>query len=108
MKHEIIQHELLLFTGNGFSQRQFCPRDENDKSRKLSPMEELEKACWDGILFELFPEIVGNFSIKCESFIWHIMSGKNYLRICLGPTPASIKNETAIDPYFSLLSVSEN
>ena len=108
MKPETTYHEILLFNGNSFSQRQFCSRDENDNGRKLSPMEDLEKACWDGMLYEMFPEILGSFTAKCESFIWQVMSGKNYLRICLGPTPTVMKNETTIDPYFFLLSSCEN
>ena len=108
MKPAIKHHELLLFTGSGFSQKQFCSRDENDKGRKLSVMEELEKACWDGLLHEMFSEIMGSLSEKSENFIWHIMSGKNYLRISLGPTPVVLNNETALDPYFHMLSVCEN
>ena len=109
MKPKTTNHEILLFTGTGFAGRQFCSRnDEKENSRKLSAMEELEKSCWDGMLYEMFPEILGSFSAKCESFIWHIMSGKNFLRISLGPTPTVIENETAIDPYFYMLSTCEN
>lgn len=109
MKPKTTNHEILLFTGTGFASRQFCSRNqENDKGKKQSPMEELENACWDGMLYEMFPEILGSFSAKCESFIWHIMSGKNFLRISLGPAPTVMENETAIDPYFFMLSACEN
>ena len=109
MKPETTSHEILLFTGSGFAGREFCSRDnEKDNGRKLSPMEEMEKACWDGMLYEMFPEILGSFYAKCDSFIWHIMSGKNYLRISLGPAPTVMENETAIDPYFFMLTNCEN
>ena len=109
MKPKTASHEIMLFTGTGFTGREFCSRDnERDSGRKLSPMEELEKACWDGMLYEMFPEILGSFSAKCESFIWHIMSGKKYLRISMGPAPTVMENETAIDPYFFMLSACEN
>ena len=109
MKKAATNHEILLFTGTGFTNRKFSTRDnELEKGKKLSSMEELEKACWDGMLYEMFPELLGSFSTKCESFIWHIMSGKNYLRISMGPSPTVMENETAIDPYFFLLSACEN
>jgi len=109
MNSKTVNHEILLFTGTGFTNQKYCSRDnESNNCKKLSPMEELEKACWDGLLYEMFPEIVGSFSAKCESFIWHILSGKNYVRISMGSSSAVLENETAIDPYFFMLSANEN
>jgi len=109
MNSKTVNHEILLFTGTGFTDRKYCSRDtESSNGKKLSPLEELEKACWEGLLYEMFPEIVGSFSAKCKSFIWHIMSGKNYVRISMGPSPTILENETAIDPYFYMLSINEN
>ena len=108
MKPENTQYEILLFMDNSFSQREFCSRDEKDSGRKLSPVEELERACWEGLLFEMFPEILGGFSARRENFIWHIMNGKNYLNISVGTSPAITENETTIDPYFYILSACEN
>ena len=109
MKPQTTNYEIMLFTGTGFSNRKFSSRDdEKENGRQLSAIEQLEKACWDGMLYEMFPEIPGSFSAKCESFIWHIMSGKNFLRICIGPVPSIVENETSIDPYFYSLSACEN
>ena len=109
MKPSTISHEILLFTGTGFTSRHICSKDnQSDKGKNLSPLEELEKACWDGLLYEIFPEIVSSFSVKYKIFIWHIMSGKNYLCISLGPGLVVLENETVIDPYFFTFSVCEN
>ena len=108
MKSQTTNYEILVFTSTGFASREICSRDENDKGRKLSPIEELEKACWGGLLYEMFPEILGSFSAKCESFIWNILCGKNFLRISIGPGPSVVENETSIDPYFYSLSACEN
>ena len=108
MKQETTHHEILLFTGNSFSRKEYCSRDETDNGQKLSPAEELEKACWAGVLFEMFPEILGRSYVNRESFIWDIMIGKNFLRISIGPSPTITENETAIDPYFYMLSTCEN
>jgi len=108
MKTQTTNYEIMLFTGTGFTSREICSKDENDKGRKLSPVEELEKACWDGLLYEMFPEILGSFSAKCESFIWRIINGKNFLLISIGSSPSIVENETSIDPYFYSLSACEN
>ena len=109
MKHETTTHEILLFTGTSFSRREFCSRnDEKDNGRKFSPIEELEKACWDGMLYEMLPEILGSFSNKCESFIWHIVSGVHFLRINIGPQLDETESETSIDPYLFLESTNRN
>ena len=109
MKPQTTNYEILLFTGTGFSNRKFSSKDdEKENGRQLSVIEQLEKACWDGMLYEMFPEILGSFSAKCESFIWNIMSGKNFLHISIGPAPSVVENETSIDPYFYSLSNCEN
>jgi hypothetical protein len=108
MKKGNTHYEILMVTGSRFSQREFCSRDERDEARKLSPSEQLEKACWDGLLHELFPEILGSHSIRNESFIWHTLLGKRYLYIQIGPNPASVSGQTTIDPYFYMITVSDN
>lgn len=101
MKQININHEILLFTGTGLTNREFCSRDEErDNGRKTSPLEALEKSCWDGLLHELLPELVGRPSAKTESFIWQIMPGNHFLRINMGSSPEMIEYETSIDPYF--------
>ena len=109
MKKQTTFHEILLFTGTEFSNRSLNRKDTyNNSENNLSPIEELERACWDGMLHEMFPEITGSFSNKCESFIWHIMNGKKFLNISVGPVPPVTDNETTIDPYFLLTPIREN
>jgi hypothetical protein len=83
-------------------------REENSNTGRLSPAEELEKACWDGMLNEMLPGILGSFSNRKDNFIWSVIQGGGFLRICTGPTICSIENETAIDPHLHLLAVGEN
>lgn len=110
MKPQACFHEILLFTQTRFNNRPFSRKDSDNNSNGENSfqMEDLEKACWDGMLHEMFPEIIGSFQAKCESFIWHIMNGKNFLSVNIGPFPPVTENETTIDPYFFLTSVREN
>jgi len=71
-------------------------------------MEELENACWDGMLNELLPELAGDPSNGSRNFIWKIVTGAHSLCISMGLCPMPEKNETSIDPHFFQSSVLYN
>src|SRR5687767_10373150 len=109
MKPKITNQEILLFTGTSFTWREFCSSDATKEGeRQNSPLEQLEKACWGGLLCSLLPEIVTCNSSRTESFIWNILHGKNFLYIAMGQYPEMADNETTIDPYFCTMSRCEN
>lgn len=109
MKQETTHHEILFFTGTTHSNREFCSRDEeNNGYKKASAKERLEKVCWDGMLYELLPELYGKSSVRDNNIMWHILSGKYFLYISLGPASTVMENKTTIDPYFFMLSTCEN
>src|SRR5687768_16610507 len=109
MKTKNINQEILLFSGTSFSSRQFSIKDFDGKERTEStPIENLEKACWAGMLCEVLPELVGCPSPDNKIFIWHILSADHFLRISMGPYPSLIENESSIDPYFFLPSACRN
>ena len=103
MEPQVINQEILLFTGSSFCSRKFCKGNNDDKSNSdHSPMEELEKACWDGMLYEMLPELIGNSMQRRNSYIWNTASGVNFLCINLGIGSTAIGKQTSIDPYFFL------
>lgn len=108
MKTTNMHHEILLFTGTSLTSKKFADTEENSHSKNFSAIEELEKACWNGIIYEMFPEILGSTYPKCESFLWHVLSGKNFLYINIGPNPMMAEHDTSIDPYFFMMNVCEN
>jgi len=68
MEHHGTNQEILLITGSSFYSRQFCKRDESDTRDDLLSMEELERACWNGMLHEILPELVGNYFCTRRKF----------------------------------------
>lgn len=108
MKKTITHHEILLVAHTSLANKQFTSAKESNQDRKLSPIEKLEKACWDGILHEMFPEILSSGYPKCESFLWQILAGKNFLYINIGASPVIAEYHTSIDPYFFMMTVCEN
>jgi len=108
MKTTNTHHEILFFTSTSLASRQLANNKENSSGNTYSAIEELEKACWNGIIHEMFPEILTSFYPKCQSFLWHVLTGKNFLYINIGPNPVTAAHETSIDPYFFLMTISEN
>ena len=109
MKTKNTNQEILLFTGTSFSNRQYSIKDPDGKEgTESTPIENLEKACWAGMLCEVLPELVGCPSANNKIFIWHILSAEHFLRISMGPYPALMENESSIDPYFFLPAACRN
>ena len=108
MKTTNIHHEILLFTGTSLANRQLADTRENANNKVYSAKEELEKACWNGFINEMFPEILNSFYSKCQSFLWHVLPGKNFLYINIGPNPVMAEHETSIDPYFFMMNACDN
>ena len=106
MKTNSTQQEIILLTGTTFSAREWCERDSN-KENKFSDREQLEEACWNGLLPEMLPEVY----LQKEDhklFLWQIIECKSFIEIGLGETPESVDARFSIDPYsflqFQLLS----
>src|SRR5436190_3917922 len=94
MEPQVINQEILLFTGSSLYSRKFCKRNsDNENSGAPSPMEELEKGCWDGMLHEILPELVGNNMQRGNNCIWNTASGVNFLCVNLGIGSTTIGNK---------------
>jgi hypothetical protein len=100
MESQVINQEILLFKGSSFCSRKFCKRNNDDESNSdHSSIEELERACWDGMLYEMLPELLGNSVSRGSGCIWNTVSGVNYLCVNLGSSPMTTEKQNSIDPY---------
>src|SRR5215470_1902436 len=100
MKPQAISREILLLTDTSFARRQLCERkDAKQNESKQSPADELEKACWSGLVFEMLPDIFNNDERK-SLFLWKVNQAEQFLHLHLSTTPSSTHYETSIDPYF--------
>ena len=108
MKLTTHHHEILLFANTSLANKQLTSNDQNARDNEPSSIEELEKACWNGILHEMFPEILGSVYPKCQSFLWQVLAGKNFLCINIGAYPVAADHEASIDPYLFMMNTCEN
>ena len=93
-------------TNTSFSKRQLCGINTENKSDRLIPAQQLEAACWNGLLNDMLPELIPVSSSKL--FLWEVKSKKYYLNIFMSSTPVNIERESSVDPYIFLLMVKQN
>ena len=95
-------------TDTTFSQRQLLEKGVSYDNKYFTRVEQLEDACWNGLLYEMFPGIVERSSAGKQLYLWQIRHGESCLQIELCEQPKAIDLWYSIDPYYFLLTTSYN
>lgn len=98
MKTNSTQQEILLLTGTKFSARHCFEKDNKDKNH-LTEKEQLEEACWNGLLKEILPEICDQFYGNKKIYMWQVWETNSFIEIELGDIPEEKEKYFSIDPY---------
>lgn len=98
MKKNATQQEILLLTKSRFNSRQWSQREEKE-GPSLSPAEQLEQACWNGLLPEMLPEICQHAEDGKDLYLWDIKEGASFLSLELAEFPEPKDHYFSIDPY---------
>lgn len=107
MERNSTQQEILLVTGTSFSSRQLSEKDDTGSNSNLTPKEQLEEACWNGLLNEMLPEIFDQ-NPEDAVYLWKIKEASSFLEIELGEFPGVEDKYFSIDPYTFLEMTSKN
>ncbi|HJS56186.1 MAG TPA: hypothetical protein VJ765_16660 [Chitinophagaceae bacterium] len=103
MKPLTTNQEILLFKGTSFSKFEFAIRDNHKKRPGAnSAGEELEKACWEGKLSDILPELTIDPIDGYKMYVWNIHATKRSLLIQLGTDPCRNDTVFSIDPLYIL------
>jgi hypothetical protein len=95
-----VQQEILLMTNSSLSKRSLCDKN-NSEGKLFSTTEQLEQACWNGMLDEFLPGLV--LTIKGKTlFLWEVQNANNFLHIDLCDQIPSLNKDSSIDPYIFL------
>src|SRR5690348_10469509 len=94
--------EVLLMTNTSFSKRLLCEINTQNRNGHLIPAQQLEAACWNGLLTEMLPEIIPESFSDIKLFLWNIETKRSYLRIFMGVRPVYISKPFSLDPYIFL------
>jgi hypothetical protein len=87
--------EILLLTGTNFSSRHCFEKEDNQTH--LTEREQLEEACWNGLLKEMLPEICENNVNKL--YMWQVWKTNSFIEIEMAEVPEEKDNYYSIDPY---------
>ena len=74
-------------------------RKNPGKQSNLTEREQLEEACWNGLLQEMIPEICEQTEGNKKLFLWQIKEGNSFIELELGEIPEQKDNHFSIDPY---------
>jgi hypothetical protein len=94
--------EILMFTETSFSKRQFFEMNAQERSNNLTPAEELEAACWNGLPDEMLSEIIHHNSCIKKFFIWQVETTKSFAKISMGVFPPIVEMKFMLDPHVFL------
>jgi hypothetical protein len=108
MNKKSTQQEILLMTNTTFSKMQLCEKDMPEGSKHLSRAEQIEEACWNGLLHEMLPGIVEKPTEGKKLFLWNIRHGETYLQLELCEQPQLVDQHFSIDPYAFMNTISQN
>jgi hypothetical protein len=99
MEKNSTQQEILLLTGTSFSSRQCFEQEDTDSPGRLSERQQLEQACWDGLLSEFLPEICSKPLLDKKIYLWKVKEALAFLELDLGEFPVAKDQQFSIDPY---------
>ena len=86
-------------TGTSFSSRQWCEKNDGGNHKPLSELEQLEEACWNGLIHEMLPEIFGKPAKAKSLYLWQIRAAASFLELELSEFPVSKDKYFSLDPY---------
>jgi hypothetical protein len=98
MKLATTQLEVLFFTGTTFAHKELHTK-YSAGHRPVSEQEALVQAFWNGMLFEMLPELdAGNFKEE-KKFLWQVNNYNHSLWLNLCNTLSPVDNPLSVDPY---------
>jgi hypothetical protein len=93
-----MQQEILLLTSTSFARRQaYQDRDAVSPSNHTDK-EQLEDACWKGMLQEMLPEITQKSADGRHLPLWQIRDAETFLELEMGESPEANENYFSIYP----------
>jgi hypothetical protein len=103
MKPSSTQREILLITNNSFAQQQWCRNEFKGDDNNITPQEQMEEICANGLIYDILPELFGTDENK-KLYLWQMHPGFSFLQLEYGEFPLAIEKARSLDPHNSLMS----
>lgn len=104
MKTHHVQLEVLLMTETTFASGNLAEKKNPLSQDRLTEVERLEEACWDGLLHDMLPEISPKPADDGVLYLWQIKATPRCLELELGEIPAEIDGHFSIRPQSFLVT----
>jgi len=107
MKTRHIHQEILISTRTTFAHKALV--EISEENQKASSVEKLTEAIWNGLLNEMFAELMPRTPNKrLDIFTWGIYTGRSYLLVDRSDIPGRTESEPSIDPHLILADMHMN
>ncbi len=98
MAKNFVQVEVLLMTGTSYLAGNWIKKDDNPTNRQLSEIEQLQEACWNGLLERMLPEVLIKPSNDGVLFLWDVKEAQSFLELELSEIPMPVDRRQSITP----------
>ncbi len=92
-----IQQEILFFTETTLAQ--FELKSNDSVSGSSSPTDQTEEALWNGMLFEIHPELIMENQEKKNLLLWQVHNYGSFICINISNCPEQVDQHFSINPY---------
>ena len=86
-------------TGTSYLAGNWIEKEDNPAGRRLSEMEELQEACWNGLLETMLPEVLIEPANGGILYLWDVKEAKSFLELELSEIPLPIDRRLSITPH---------
>ncbi len=90
--------EILLVVNSSFAQKDFCENQPLEGLSSDSHAEKMIRACWNGLLVDLLPELVSDAEFKQKLYLSDICRLSLCLFIQMDTAPNTKEREFTINP----------
>ena len=99
MANKYVQMEVLLMTGTSFLAGNWVHKDDNVGERNYTEIEQLQEACWNGLLEMMLPEVLIKPSNDGILYLWDVKEAESFLELVLSEIPLPIDRRLSITPH---------
>ena len=102
MANNYVQMEVLLMTGTSFLAGNWVSKDANAVDRNYTEIEQLQDACWNGLVKTMLPEVWIEPPNGGILFLWEVREAKSCLQLEIGEIPLPIDPRLSLKPSYFL------
>jgi hypothetical protein len=98
MANKYVQMEVLLMTGTSFLAGNLVRKDDSAAERNYSEIEQLEEACWNGLVKMMLPEVWIEPPNGGILYLWEVKEAGTFLELKIGEIPLPVDGRLSLTP----------